>query len=283
MANPGLTCRCPYDDIDAVMKDIMGKTVLITGAGMGMGRLFALKFARASCKLVLVDINKQALDKTASEIPADIHTYICDISDKGQIHDLVEKVHKDAGSVDIIVNNAGVLYGCPFLKCPDELIARTIDVNVKGTLLVTRAFLPDLISKKRGHIINMASASSLTGVPDLAAYATSKHAVAGFSESLRLEMKKYGFRNIGITLVYPHFVDTGMVKGVRSSVLLQPEAVVNDTFNAMVKDKLFVYMPWWLMFIPLLLYILPTDLGDWILFKAGVSRTMEEWVGHGQK
>jgi all-trans-retinol dehydrogenase (NAD+) len=265
------------------MKDIQGKMVLITGAGMGMGRLFAMKFAHASCKLVLVDINKQALDKTASELNADIHTYLCDISDNEQIHSLIEKVHKDAGLVDIIINNAGVLYGYPFLKCPDELIARTIDVNVKGSMLITKAFLPDLISKKRGHIINMASASSLTGVPDLAAYATSKHAMAGFSESLRLEMKKYGFRNIKITLVYPHFVDTGMVTGVRSSVLLKPEDVVNKVFNAMLQDKLYVYIPWWLRFIPLLLYILPTSLGDWILFKTGVSRTMEEWVGYGQK
>ncbi|MGC8580343.1 MAG: SDR family oxidoreductase [bacterium] len=267
------------------MKNITGKTVLITGAGMGMGRLFALKFANASCNLVLVDINKQALEKTASELHGATHTYtyICDISNNEQIQSLVSAVHNDAGLIDIIVNNAGVLYGYPFLKSPDELIGRTIDVNVKGSMLITKAFLPDLISRKNGHIIMMASASSLIGVPDLVAYTTSKHAIAGFSESLRLEMKKYGFNNIKITLAYPHFVDTGMVTGVRSSVLLRPEDVVNKIFNAMLHDKLYVYIPWWLRFIPLLLYILPTSLGDWILFKAGVSRTMESWVGHAKQ
>ncbi len=279
----GLTCTDPYDDINTVMKDIKGKIVLITGAGMGMGRLFAMKFAHASCNLVLIDINREALDKTASEIHADVHTYICDISDHEQVHLLVEKVHGDAGLVDIIINNAGVLYGYPFSKCPDGLIARTIDVNVKGTMLLTKAFLPDLMSRKSGHIITMASASSLTGVPDLAAYSTSKHAIAGFSESLRLEMKKYGFNNIKTTLVYPHFVDTGMVTGVKSSTLLKPEDVVDRVFIAMQNNERYVYMPWWLRFIPLLLDILPTGFGDWILFKTGISRTMEAWVGHGKR
>ena len=265
------------------MKEIAGKTVLITGAGMGMGRLFADKFKQASCKLVLVDIDKQALEKTALELNADARTYVCDISDKDQIHVLTGRVHEDSGLVDIIVNNAGVLYGYPFYQCPDEFIARTIDVNVKGTMLLTKAFLPDLLSRKSGHIITMASASSLTGVPDLAAYATSKHAIAGFSESLRLEMKKYGFNNIKTTLVYPHFVDTGMVTGVRSSVLLRPGDVVDRVFTALQNNERYVYMPWWLRFIPLLLDVLPTDLGDWILFKTGISRTMETWVGHGKR
>ena len=265
------------------MKDIAGKTVLITGAGMGMGRLFAIKFAHASCNLVLVDVNKQALEKTASELHGAVHTFICDISDNEQVRSLVGKVHTDAGLIDIIVNNAGVLYGYPFSQCPDECIARTIDVNVKGTMLLTKAFLPDLLSRKAGHIITMASASSMTGVPDLAAYAASKHAIAGFSESLRLEMKKYGFSNIKTTLVYPHFVDTGMVTGVRSSVLLKPGDVVDRVFTALQNGERYVYMPWWLRFIPLLLDVLPAGAGDWILFKTGISRTMEAWVGHGKK
>ncbi len=264
------------------MKDCAGKTVLITGAAMGMGRLFALKFARASCSLVLVDIDQQALAATASEVSVPVHTYTCDISDREQVNSLAASVHRDAGMIDIIVNNAGVLYGYPFVKCPDDLIARTIDVNVKGSLLITRAFLPDLITRRRGHIVTMASASSLTGVPDLAAYAASKHAVAGFSESLRLEMKKYGFDGITTTLVFPHFVDTGMVTGVRSSILLRPEDVVDRVFNAVLKDRRLVYMPWWLRFIPLLISVLPATLGDWILFTAGVSRTMESWTGHGK-
>ncbi len=220
------------------MKDIAGKTVLITGAGMGMGRLFALKFARASCSLVLVDINQEALAATAAELGTPVRTYTCDISDREQVGRLARRVHADAGLVDIIVNNAGVLYGYPFVQSPEALIARTIDVNVKGSLLITRAFLPDLMSRRRGHIVTMASASSLTGVPDLTAYATSKHAIAGFSESLRLEMKKYGFDGIKTTLVFPHFVDTGMVTGVRSPVVLRPRDVVDRVFNAVLKDEL---------------------------------------------
>jgi len=262
------------------MKDVKGKTVLITGAGMGMGRLFAIKFANASARLVLVDINKPALEKTASDINAEVHTYICDVSDRDSIHRLAENVHRDVGPVDIIINNAGVLYGYPFFKCADELIEKTIDVNVKGVMLITKAFLPDLMSKKQGHIVNMASASSLTGVPDLAAYSTSKHGIAGFSESLRLEMKKYGFSDIKITLAFPHFVGTGMVKGVRSSVVLKPDDVVNKIFKAMLKDKLYIYIPGWLRLLPILFSILPASAGDWLLFKTGTGRTMEQWVGH---
>lgn len=265
------------------MWDLKHKVVLITGAGMGMGRLFALQFARASATIVLADVNGDALKKTASVIKTGVHSYVCDVSDRNAVHELAGSVHRDAGPVDIIVNNAGVLYGVPFHQSPDESIERTIDINLKGAMLVTRTFLPDLLSKKQGHIINMASASSMTGVPDLAAYATSKHGMQGFSESLRLEMKKYGYPEIVVTLVFPHFVNTGMVKGVRSPVLLEPARVVEKTINAMMNNKLYVYLPWWLRFIPLLIALFPASASDWVLFKAGAHRTMERWVGHGDR
>jgi short-subunit dehydrogenase len=265
------------------MTDVANKVVLITGAGMGMGRLFAKRFANVSASLILVDVNDHALKNVSSELKTVNYTYVCDISDKEQVQELVKKVHKDAGDVDIVINNAGVLYGYPFSRCTEDIIEKTIRVNVIGTMLITRAFLPDLMSKKRGHIINMASASSLTGVPDLAVYASSKHAIEGFSESIRLEMKKYGFRDIYITLVYPHFVNTGMVTGVKSSVLLSPEDVVNTVVKAIQKNRLYVYIPWWLRFMRILFYVMPTSFSDWLLFKTGVNKAMDEWIGHEQR
>ncbi|MCL5277451.1 MAG: SDR family oxidoreductase [Deltaproteobacteria bacterium] len=264
------------------MKDVKDRAVLITGAGMGMGRLFALKFSRAHARPLLVDVDREALERTASELGGTAHTYVCDISKIDEVGRLAELVHRDAGMVDVIVNNAGVLYGGPFLKTSDELIERTIDVNIKGTMFVTRAFLPDLVARKQGHIVTMASGASLTGVPDLVAYSTSKHGIVGFSESIRLEMRKYGLRDIRLTLAFPYFVKTGMTTGVRTHVLLDPQDVVDRIFDAVLKDRPSVYLPGWLRLVPIVFRVLPESVGDWLLFKTGVGRTMEHWTGHGE-
>ncbi|HEY4716410.1 MAG TPA: SDR family oxidoreductase [bacterium] len=269
------------------MKDIKGKIVLITGGAMGIGREFAIRFALDGARIVLVDINKDSLDKTVKELKdsgADAYSYICDVTNRKNVYEMAERVKKEVGTVDIIVNNAGVLFGYDFLECPDELLQKTVDVNLNGIMWVTKAFLPDIVAKKKGHIINMASAAGIIGVPRLAVYSATKHAVIGLSESIRLEMKKKNLNDIKFTIVCPSYVDTGMVKGVKAPLgtkLLDTKTVVDKAYKAMKKGNLFVRLPLMVKLTPLLKAITPVSVFEKVSSLLKIDKSMDSWKGYG--
>ncbi len=267
------------------MKEVTGKVVLITGAALGMGRLLARKFAGDGAKLVLVDVNGEALAKTAAELSGrdrGVLDYVADITDQGEVSALKDWVQGELGPIDVLVNNAGVVYGGPFLKVPIERHVKTVNVNVNALMIMTHAFLPDLMQKQAGHIIMLASASGFTGVPALSSYAASKWAVIGFSESLRLELEREGLGAIKLTIVCPSFVDTGMFAGVKPPLLapiLKPEEVVESIYRAFKQDKTWVIEPAVVRTIPLMRAALPTPLVDRIGAMLGMHSSMDSWVG----
>ena len=140
-------------------------------------------------------------------------SYVCDISDREKVYDLAGRVAREFGAIDILVNNAGIVKSHPFLEKPDELIERTIAVNLMAQFWTMKAFLPGMVEKKEGHVVNMASAGGLLGVPYISDYAASKFAVVGLTESLRQEFKLRGLRKVRFTYVCPNTVNTGMFAG----------------------------------------------------------------------
>ena len=128
--------------------------------------------------------------------------------------------------MDVLVNNAGIVHGGPFLDVPVERHLATYRVNVLGLVAVTHAFLPDLIASADSHLVNIASASGYIGLPHGSTYASSKWAVIGFSESLLLELELHGHRHVHVTTVCPSYVTTGLFDGARAArttSLLSPE------------------------------------------------------------
>jgi all-trans-retinol dehydrogenase (NAD+) len=267
------------------MKSVKGKVVLITGGALGMGRELAKMFAKDGARIVLWDLRQSDLDKTAEEIKqlgAEVHTYVCDVTNRQLVYDTAARVKKEVGIVDILDNNAGIVFAGKFLDVPDEKLFKTIDVNVNGIMWCTKAFLPDMIKRNQGHIIMMASAAGLIGVGGLAVYCATKHAVVGFSDALRVELKNQNISGVKITIVCPSFVQTGMFEGVKPPLFtpwLTTEQMTAKIYNGCLKEKYYVREPLMVKFIPLLKGIATTRAVDRTGILLGMNNAANTWHG----
>ena len=188
--------------------DFKDKIVLITGASSGIGKETAIQFAKKGANVILVARRKQKLEQIADDLKKfNISTLICecDVSDKLQVEKMSKLVLEKYGSIDILVNNAGfAIYGSVFDLTTEEIESQ-MATNYFGMIYCIKNFLPSMIQKKSGHIVNVASVAASFGLPGIASYCASKFAMLGFSEGLKHELKGTG---IGITVVSPIMVRT---------------------------------------------------------------------------
>jgi len=271
------------------MSRVSGKTILITGGAMGLGRLMAERCAeRGAKRIVLWDINEAVLSGTAQSI-RDTHTievdsHVVDVSDPESIESAAQKV-LEQGAVDIIFNNAGVVVGKPYWENTTSDIEKTIRINVLGVMHVASAFLPSMRAQNSGSIVNIASAAGLVAVPRGAVYCGSKHAVLGWSESLRIELEQEKSAVL-ITTVCPSYINTGMFDGVKSPLLtpvLQPADAVDQIMKALERGAPVVRMPWIVNLLPLMKGTMPVRVFDFVAGKIfRVYESMDQWKGHGK-
>jgi all-trans-retinol dehydrogenase (NAD+) len=267
------------------MKEISGKVAVVTGAAMGMGRKISEFLAADGAKVAMLDFNQKALDQTIKELKetgAQVYPYLVDVTNRPQVYAVADQVRKEVGPADILVNNAGVVYGADFLDCPDEKFAWVMDVNVNGVAWMTKAFLPDMVAKKAGHVVNLASAGGILAVPKLSSYCASKFAVIGFTETLRMEMKARGLPDIRFTIVCPSYVATGMFEGARAPKFtpwMTTEQMAKKIFNAIKKNQDYLLEPFGVKFAPLLKAILSARILDKYNLKLGVASSMKKWTG----
>ena len=184
------------------------KIVLITGASSGIGKQTALEFAKKGANLILVARRKDKLELVAKELEK-FHTIIlvcqCDVSNKDQVKEMSKTVLEKFGTVDILVNNAGFAIFGPVSDLSIDEIESQMETNYFGMIYCIKNFLPTMLNKKSGHIVNVASVAASFGLPGIASYCASKFAMLGFSEGLKHELKNTG---IGITVVSPIMVRT---------------------------------------------------------------------------
>ncbi len=267
------------------MENVAGKVALITGGAMGMGRLVAFRCARDGARVVLWDLNKAELDKTIDDlkkIGADAKGYIFDITDVDKVNETAEAVRGEVGPVDILVNNAGVVAGGNFLDVPIEKHKWVIGVNINAVMACTYAFLPDMIKKRSGHIVNIASAAGLIGVAGVSSYSASKFAVVGFTEALRMELRKMNLKEVRTTTVCPSFVATGMFEGVKPPAftpMISPQEMADKIYEGMRKNKVMVVEPLMVKYTPLLKAITHPNQFAAIGEMLGVQKSMETWTG----
>jgi len=267
------------------MRTLVGKRVLITGGASGIGKALAVRLARERAHLLLVDLNAGLLEKTAAELAregAEVRPWPLDVTSPEAIVRLRDEIHRATGPIDVLVNNAGVVFGGAFDKVPLERHFTTYRVNVFGLVAMTQAFLPDLIARPDSHLVNMASASGLLGLPFGAVYASSKWAVIGFSESLRLELEMQGHRHVHVTIACPSYVSTGLFDGVHAPLLtrmLTPEILADRIARAILRDALWVRTPWLVKTGPLLKGVLPTRIFYAVASALHVNTSMVEWKG----
>lgn len=272
-------------------KDISGETVLITGAGCGIGRLMSVRFAKLGCRLVLWDIDPKGNEETARQCKAEgasARTYTVDLSKREDIYRVAGEVKQDIGDVDILVNNAGIVSGNKFLKISDSMIQKTFEVNTLAHFWTCKAFLPAMVEQNHGHVVNIASSAGLLGVNGLCDYCASKFGAVGFDESLRFEMEMQGKDGVHTTVVCPFYISTGMFAGCKTRVpwllpILKPDFAANRIVDAVLCNQKMIILPRSLYFFMGLKGIIPTKVLSILCLYFGASNSMDEFKGRDGK
>ncbi len=190
---------------------LQNKVAVVTGAGKGIGRAISVRFASEGASLVCCDIDEAAARSVANEIDASGGTAISvhtDVADGGSVDELVSASIKKFGRVDVVCNNAGVLDGfTPLGDVTDELWQRIIGINLTGTFLVSRAFLPGMLERKAGTFVNLASMAGLVAQAGGLAYTVSKHGVIGLTRQVSAD---YGPQGIRANAICPGAIETDL-------------------------------------------------------------------------
>ncbi len=271
------------------MRTLAGKTVLITGAGSGIGREIALESARHDAFVVAADLNEAGAAGTADMVrAAGGRSVACevDVASDAQVRALCRRLADDGVEVDVLVNNAGVVHGGAFLDVPLERHLATYRVNTLGVLTVTHALLPAMLARPDAHLVFLASAAGFVGLPYGSTYASSKWSVIGLAESLRLELAEQGHRHVHVTTICPSFVTTGMFDGVAALWLTRPlpaPKLARMVVRAILTNRPYVLTPWLVRITPFLRGALPLFVSDALARLFGVTRSMGSWRGRIQK
>ena len=268
------------------MSKLDGKRVLITGGAQGIGLEMARKFAGRGADVVIADLNEAKLPEAKSQIEAlgvAAWGFPVDVTNPTSIASLKAQVAAEAGPIDVLVNNAGIVFGGAFTETPLDRHLKTYEVNTLGVVAMTHAFLPSLIERPEGHLVNISSASGFIGLPYGSTYASSKWAVIGFSESIRAELKVLGHDHVRVTIVCPSYIGTGMFEGAeapKATSILEPEYLAEKVVRAVERNRIHVLEPWMVKVTPLLRELLPTALYDKISHLFGADTSMASWTGH---
>lgn len=267
------------------MGSFRDQKILITGGSSGIGKLMAETLAAEGAQVILWSNERlplEAVEKELGERGLRCATYLCDVSRPYSIYDTAKRVIDEHGPIDILINNAGVVSGRPLLEITDAEIRQTFDVNALAPIWMTRAFLPAMIERGRGHIVTIASAAGLIGAPGMTDYAASKYAAVGFDDALRAELRHLGHRGIRTTVVCPYFISTGMFEGASTATpllpILTPEYATRQIVRAIRRGRRRLLLPRTVILV-YLMRLLPTPVFDWIARALGVTRSMDGFTG----
>ena len=199
------------------MRNVAGRTALLTGASRGIGEVVAGRLQREGMKVVLCARSPDDLARVQGAIDPDRSatlTVPCDVTEAADCEKALEAAVERFGGLDVLVNNAGIEQPEPFAEMSLERIEQMVAINLLGVMRMTRTVLPHMLARGEGHIVNTASMAGLTPVPFNAVYSATKHGVVGFSESLAAELRGTG---VGVSAVSPGWVrDVGLLTDTRT-------------------------------------------------------------------
>jgi NAD(P)-dependent dehydrogenase (short-subunit alcohol dehydrogenase family) len=251
------------------------RTALITGAGGGIGRAFAVALVRAGDRVKLLDLDERALTETMAALPrgpGSAANAAADVGDGAALEAAIDRLLGTAG-LDLVITCAAILGPGTWARQEPEAFERVLRVDLLGTVNTVRAALPAL-GRARGQVVILASTAAVHGWPGLAAYSAAKFAVAGWAEGIRAELAAEG---IGVTVVFPLLIDTPLLRGsdippiLRRGRRLPPEAVARKVLRAAARRRRRVYVPGTVRLLAALHGLAPSLL-DWYGARFGIER-----------
>jgi NADP-dependent 3-hydroxy acid dehydrogenase YdfG len=223
---------------------LTGQVVAITGAARGIGRATAQAFLREGMKVAIGDLDFATAQQTAKELGHGTVAFQLDVTQRASVKDFLDGVEAQLGPIDVLVNNAGIMQvGHTIWDEDDATTQRMIDINVNGVMFGVKEVVPRMLSRGRGHVVNIASTAGKGGFPGGGTYCGTKHYVVGLSEALRAELRGTG---IEVSCVMPVVVNTELASGLQNTrgvKLIQPEDVANEIVAALKEARFDVFVP----------------------------------------
>ncbi len=225
--------------------NLKNSIIWITGSGQGIGKAIAMNLAKNGARVVMTSRSLEKLAETAKEIQdagGEVLALPGDVRDVAQIESIVNQVESEWGGIDVLINNAGVGIFKKITKLEESDWNDMMDANAKSAFLCSRAVLPGMMDRQRGHIVNIVSVAARKAFPNNAGYSASKYAMLGFTDVLRLEARDHGIK---VTAVLPGATDTPLWgdANIDHSKMMQPKAVaesivglLGNTSNAMIEE-----------------------------------------------
>ena len=242
------------------------KTVLITGASSGIGKGLSLEIAARGGRLGLVARREEVLKEVVEEIAKENGTAIAvsaDVRDANAIKQAADRVRAFLGPIDVLIANAGIGTTDYVAKLDPQVVADVININVLGAVNSVAAVLPEMVERKSGQLVAIASLAGYRGLPKSAAYSASKAALSSFFESLRIDLRHTGVK---VSIIYPGFIKTPLTSGrmAKMPYLMELDYGVKKIVTAIEKGKKSYAFPWQLATIVRSSLLMPPSLYDWI-------------------
>lgn len=255
---------------------LSGKVVAITGGARGIGKATAAALVRKGCRVALGDIELTLAEQTAEQLGGGTVALELDVTDRASFTAFLDEAERQLGPVDVVINNAGIMPVTSFAEESDDSIRRQLDINVYGLIAGTQLAIERMRLRGSGHIVNVASSAGKAGVPGIATYSGTKHAVVGFSEAIRAELRGSG---IEVSCVMPVTVNTALTEGVsdtRGVKKVEPEDVANEIVDALEVPRFDVFIPRSLRFTIAGGALLPRSWREAIARFMGIDKIMTE-------
>jgi len=259
----------------------LNRRVLVTGAGRGLGAALSHELIESGARVIGIDLHAHLLSDLKHELKTENFTaFVGDIRDQNFRLEVRRFCEKEGG-LDVLINNAGVVFGGEFSKVSEKDHSLTIEINLVALMNWTKDFLPLLINNQAGRLIQIASVSGLIGFPLAASYAASKWGVIGFSESLDLELRAQA-SPLKITVACPSYIQTPLFEGSKPPLftrVLEPNQIAKRILAKAAKGKFFVVDPVFMRGVPILKALLPHEIWQGLMKLFGANAGMRGWTG----
>jgi NAD(P)-dependent dehydrogenase (short-subunit alcohol dehydrogenase family) len=256
-------------------RSLNGKVVAITGGARGIGKATAIALVAKGCRVAIGDLELELAEQTASGLGGGTIALPLDVTHRGSFERFLAETERQLGPIDAVVNNAGIMPVTPLAQESKASVRRQVDINLHGVVTGTQLAIERLRPRGSGYIVNIASQAGKSGIPGIATYSATKHAVVGLSEAVRAELRGSG---VEVLCVMPTLVNTELTSGVGQRWLKAVEAsdVADEIVDAMELPRFDVFVPRANGVLFKLLALLPRGAREALGRLMGIDRLMLE-------